>query len=114
MLSKFDKIMVKHFDLRTMFNFNDIPRVESLIDARVMKFLGTILRSNVDHPPCQILISFIPNTRPVGRPLKSNKEYLWQALRCMMKNTYVSIDHKGSLRDFYLLLLLTILGRIGW
>jgi len=90
-------------NLRAMFN--GIPRVESLVDARMMKFLGTILRSNVDHPPRQILISFIPNTRPVGRPLKSNKEYLWQALRRMMKNTYVSIDHKGSLRDFYLLAL---------
>lgn len=53
-------------NLRAMFN--DIPRVESLVDARMMKFLGTILRSNVDHPPRQILISFIPNTRPVGRP----------------------------------------------
>ena len=90
-------------NLRAMFN--DIPRVESLVDARMMKFLGTILRSNVSHPPRQILISFIPKTRPVGRPLKSNKEYLWQALCRMMKNTYVSIDHKGSLRDFYLLAL---------
>ncbi len=49
-----------------------------------MKFLSTIVGADIDHPPHQMLIAFIPNTCHVGRPLKSNKESMWESLQRLM------------------------------
>ena len=82
--------------------FNDIPSVQTLVDIRTMGFLGTIVRANIDHPPRQILIAFIPNTRHVGRPLKSNKESMWESLQRLMNDVpEICIDDQGSLKDWY-------------
>ena len=67
-----------------------------------MRFLGTIVRTNIDHPPCQILIAFITNTRHVGRPLKSNKESMWESLQRLMSDIpEIRINNQGSLKDWY-------------
>ena len=65
--------------------FNNIPSVQTLVDVRRMKFLGSIIRGHVSLPPRQILIAFIPNTRPIGRPLKCNKEGLWESLKRLLE-----------------------------
>ena len=83
--------------------FNNIPSVQTLIDVRTMNFLGHLLRGHVDLPPRQVLVAWVYNIRPMGRPLKSNRESMWQSLRRMMEDvSYVNIDFVGSLKDFYL------------
>ena len=68
-----------------------------------MNFLGHLLRGHVDLPPRQVLVAWVYNTRPIGRPLKSNRESMWQSLRRMMEDvSYVNIDFVGLLKDFYL------------
>ena len=80
-----------------------VPSVQTLIDVRTMNFLGHLLQGHVDLPPRQVLVAWVYNTRPIGRPLKSNRESMWQSLRRMMEDvSYVNIDFVGSLKDFYL------------
>ena len=83
--------------------FNNIPSVQTLVDVRRMKFLGSIIRGHVNLPPRQILIAFVPNTRPVGRPIKCNKEGLWESLKRLMEPVpEINITFSGSLKDWYL------------
>ena len=67
-----------------------------------MKFLGTLIHGHVDLLPRQILIAYIPNTRHVGRPLKSNKETMWESLKPLFAPVQaIHIDFFGSMKDFY-------------
>jgi hypothetical protein len=83
--------------------FNDIPTMQTLVDVRTMKFLGSLIRGCVDLPPRQMLIAYVPNTRHVGRPLKSNKETMRESLKRLFEPVQaIQIDFRGSMKDFYL------------
>ena len=84
--------------------FNNIPSVQTLVDIiRAMQFLGKLLRDKVKLAPRQLLIAFCPETRPIGRPLKCNKESLHASLKRLMEDIPgIHIDSVGSLKDFYL------------
>ena len=82
---------------------NGMPSVQTLVDVRTAKFLGTLVCGNVNLPPRQLLIAFMPETRPVRHPIKCNKETMWQALKRMLDHVdRVHIDNMGSLNDCYL------------
>ena len=59
--------------------FNSIPSVV-MIDIRTMQFLGKFFWGPVSLPPRQLLIAFIPNCRKRGRPIKCNRETLYESL----------------------------------
>ena len=98
--------------------FNNMPSVRVLIDVRTTQFLGNILRSRAKFPARLLLISFIPSsyvphnaqaetgfrprTRPVGRPLKCNRESMWESLKnCFEPISEIHIDRVGLMKDFY-------------
>jgi hypothetical protein len=83
--------------------FNNISSVQTLIDIRTMQFLGKLVRGKIDSPPRQMLIAFAPNTRLHGRPIKCNKESMWESLKRLTKDIPgIHIDFGGSLSDWYL------------
>ena len=83
--------------------FNNMPSVQTLCDVRTMDFLGSLVRGQVNSPPRQLLIAFLPNKRPVGRPIKCNKESMWSALRRLLQDINgIHVDRGGSLVDWYL------------
>ena len=83
--------------------FNDIPSMQTLIDVRTTQFLGKLIRGKVDLPPRQMLIAYVPNTRHNSRPIKCNKESMWESLKRLMNDvTGIHIDFMGSLKDWCL------------
>ena len=82
--------------------FNNIPSVQTMIDIRTMQFLGKIVRGPVSLPPRQLLIAFVPNCRKRGRPIKCNRETLYESLQRLLQDVIgIHIDQFGSLIDWY-------------
>ena len=98
--------------------FNNMSSVRVLIDVRTTQFLGNILRSQAKSPAHLLWISFVPSsyvphnaqaetgfrpcTRPVRRPLKCNRESMWDSLKnCFESITEIHIYCVGSMKDIY-------------
>ena len=95
----------------TQKRFNNIPSVETMIDVQRMQFLGKLVHGPVSLPPGQLLIAFIPNFCKEGKPIKCNRETVWESLQRLVKDVRgIHIDHMGSLKDWYL----NVLGDVFW
>ena len=83
--------------------FNNISGVKTLIDVRTMQLLGKLVRGPVSLTPRQVLIAFVPNTRPIGRPLKCNRESTWKSLQRLLNNIPgMHVNFVGFIKDWYL------------
>ena len=88
---------------KTQKRFNSIPSVETMIDIQRMQFIGKLVHGPVSLPPRQLLIAFVSNFWEEGRPIKCNREIVWESLRRLVKYVRgMHIDHMGSLKDWYL------------
>jgi hypothetical protein len=83
--------------------FDNFTRVEELIDTRRMNLIGKIIRDKVSSSPRQILIAFVSNPRPRGRPLTNNRDSIIESLQRLFEDIpEIHIDEKGSLKNWYL------------
>jgi hypothetical protein len=81
--------------------FHHIPSVQVMIDSRRMKFLAKVARSQRLAPTRQMLIAYVDNPRPRGRPIISCKASMVESLQRFGKYNGLHIDDKGSLKFWY-------------
>ena len=59
--------------------------------------------NKVTSPVRQLLIVFLPNSQHIGRPLKSNKDSVFETLQRLLKDiSEMHIDQMAYLKDWYL------------
>ena len=82
--------------------FDNIISVRTMIDVRRARFIGKIVRDDVDSPHREMLIAFVHNTRNVGRPLLSTKESILHSLQRLLEPIQgIHVNHLGSLNEWY-------------
>jgi hypothetical protein len=81
--------------------FHNISSVQVMIDSRRMKFLAKVVRSQRLAPARQMLIAYVDNPRPQGRPIISCKASMIESLQRFGKYNGLHIDDKGSLKLWY-------------
>ena len=81
--------------------FHHIPSVQVMIDSRRMKFLAKVACSQRLAPARQMLIAYVDNPRPRGRPITSCKASMIESLQRFGEYNGLHIDDKGSLKFWY-------------
>ena len=81
--------------------FHNIPSVQHTIVLRRMGFLGKVVCGSPEAPARPMLIAYVDNPRPSGRPITSTKASMIQSLQIFGKYNGFKVDDVGSLKSWY-------------
>ena len=89
---KWSQMMDKHISNKQIRNkFYNIKDIRKMIPSRQLQFVGKVMRREDEFLPKQLMIGWVNNKRPIGRPTTTIKTSICQEPETTLSSKYYFI-----------------------